>query len=218
MSQSSEVKILVVFYSMTGNVARLAQALAEGAQIEGANVRLRQVKELMPESVIQKRPNIREAKEKMKEIPIAELDDLEWADGVAFGSPTRYGNMASQMKQYIDTTGKFWVSGALVGKVACVFTSTSTQHGGQESTLLSMMIPLFHLGFLLLGLPYAEQAQTGMNQIQGGSPYGVSSVSGMNADRAPLEVDLDLARALGRRLAQAAWKLKQEPKIQQIAA
>lgn len=206
-----QTKILVVFYSMTGNVAELARAISEGAEREGAVVRLRQVPELLPDSVIQKRPDIQGTKENLKDVPIATLDDLVWADGTAFGSPTRYGNMAAQLKQYIDRTGKLWLSGALVGKAASVFTSTATQHGGQESTLLSMMIPLFHLGYIMVGLPYAEQAQMGMEEIHGGSPYGVSSVSGPEADRKPTQVDLELARALGRRLTQAASKLRTQP-------
>lgn len=205
---SEKTKILVVFYSMTGNVAQLAQAIGEGAENEGAELRLRQVHDLLPEKVIQKRPDIRETKEKLANIPFATNDDLVWADGVAFGSPTRYGNSSAQLKEFIDQTGKLWVSGALIGKLACVFTSTSTQHGGQESTLLSMMIPLFHLGFIVMGLPYAEAGQSGMEGIHGGSPYGVSSVSGMDADLAPTKVDLELARALGRRLSQNAAKLR----------
>ncbi|MCM2279934.1 MAG: NAD(P)H:quinone oxidoreductase [Oligoflexia bacterium] len=211
MTHTNQTKILVVFYSMTGNVATLAKAVAQGAEGAGAAVRLRQVQDLLPEEVIRKRPDIQKVKNDLKEIPIAGNDDLVWADGVAFGSPTRYGNMTSQMKQFLDRTGALWMQGSLVGKAACVFTSTSTQHGGQESTLLSMMVPLFHLGFIVQGLPYAEQAQMGMEQIHGGSPYGVSSVSGAQADRAPTEVDLELARALGRRLAITAQKLRTEP-------
>lgn len=213
------MNILVVFYSMTGNVATLAQAVARGAESIGADVRVRQVQELLPDSVIQKRPDIKQTKENLKTIPLATLDDLVWADGIAFGSPTRYGNMSAQLKEFVDSTGPLWLSGKLVGKVASVFTSTSTQHGGQESTLLSMMVPLFHLGFIVQGLPYAEQKQMGMDEIHGGSPYGVSSVSGPMANRTPTQVDLDLAEALGKRLAITAGKLKHEvsPKAEQAA-
>lgn len=207
----AETKILVVFYSMTGNVAALAKAVAEGAETAGATIRLRQVEELIPNEVIHKRPELLKVKTQLKDIPVATNDDLVWADGVAFGSPTRYGNMTAQMKEFIDKTGGLWMKGSLVGKAACVFTSTSTQHGGQESTLLSMMVPLFHLGFIVQGLPYAEQAQMGMEQIHGGSPYGVSSVSGAQSNRSPTSVDLELARALGRRLTQTASKLRSEP-------
>ncbi|OFZ18511.1 MAG: NAD(P)H:quinone oxidoreductase, type IV [Bdellovibrionales bacterium GWB1_55_8] len=211
------MNILVVFYSMTGNTAALARAIAKGAQEEGAAVRLRQVKELMPESAVQSRPEIRRTKEALKDVPFATNDDLIWADGVAFGSPTRYGNMSSQLKQFIDGTGKLWMEGSLVGKVASVFTSTATQHGGQESTLLSMMAPLFHLGYVVMGLPYAEQLQMSMDDIHGGSPYGVSSVSGPESNRAATETDLELARAVGRRLAKLAAKVAEKPAADQVA-
>jgi len=203
------VNIGVVFYSMTGNTAALARAVAEGAERAGADVRLRQVPELIPPEVIAKDARLRESREKLAAIPLATNDDLLWADGIAFGSPTRYGNMSSQLKNFIDQTGKLWLSGALVGKVAGVFCSTSTMHGGQESTLLSMMIPLFHLGFILHGLPYAEVEQMSMEEVHGGSPYGASSVSGPGAARPPTEIDLTLARALGRRLAIVAGKLRE---------
>jgi NAD(P)H dehydrogenase (quinone) len=147
--------------------------------------------------------------DRLAAFPQAANEDLLWADGVAFGSPTRYGNMSAQLKSFLDQTGKLWLSGALVGKVAAVFCTTSTMHGGQESTLLSMMIPLFHLGYVVHGLPYAEAEQMSMDEIHGGSPYGVSSVSGANAARPPTEIDLTLARALGRRLAIVAGKLRE---------
>ncbi len=201
------MKILVVFHSMTGNVLQLARAVVDGAETSGAEVRLRKVAELVPPEVIAAKATLQAGQEKMKDIPLASLDDLRWADGVCFGSPTRYGNMSAQLKNFIDQTGELWMKGELVGKVAACFTSTSTQHGGQESTLLSMMVPLFHLGFVIQGLPYAEAGQMGMEQIHGGSPYGVSSVSGPRGDRAPTEVDLELARALGRRVAWNAGKL-----------
>lgn len=212
------MNILVVFYSMTGNTAALARAVAKGAEEAGATVRLRQVKEQVPEEIIQKRPELRRTKDALKDIPLATNDDLVWADGVAFGSPTRYGNMAAQLKQFIDQTGKLWLSGALVGKVASVFTSTGTQHGGQESTLLSMMVPLFHLGFVVQGLPYAEVEQMGMDEIHGGSPYGVSSVSGPESDRRPTQMDLKMAKALGRRLAINAGKLSASDRDEKAAA
>jgi len=201
------MNILVVFYSMTGNVAQLARAVAKGAELVGADVRLRQVEELIPISVIESKSNLKEVKEELKEIPFATLEDLRWADGVCFGSPTRYGNMSAQLKNYIDQTGDLWMKGELVGKVAGVFTSSSTQHGGQESTLLSMMIPLFHLGFIIQGLPYVEKYQMTMDEIQGGSPYGASSVSGPEATRSPTFGDLELAQALGRRVALTAGQL-----------
>jgi len=204
----SDVKILVVYYSMTGNVAQLAKAVAEGAQRAGAEVRIRQVAELMPEEELRKRPVLLGIKDQYKHIPLASNADLEWADGVAFGSPTRYGNMTAQLKEFIDQTGKLWLAGTLTGKLASVFTSTATQHGGQESTLISMMVPLFHLGFIIQGFPYVEQSQMSMEGIHGGSPYGISSVSGPMAQRPPTKLDLDMAAALGKRLAENAAKLR----------
>jgi NAD(P)H dehydrogenase (quinone) len=203
------MNISVIFYSLTGNTAALARAVAGGAEHAGAHVRLRQVPELIPPDAIAKNPRMRETKEQLAAVATATNDDLLWADGVAFGSPTRYGNMSAQLKNFIDQTGKLWLSGELVGKVAGVFCSTSTLHGGQESTLLSMMVPLFHLGFIVHGLPYAEAEQMSMEELHGGSPYGVSSVSGPGASRPPAEIDLTLARALGRRLAIAAGKLRE---------
>lgn len=206
------MKILVVFYSMTGNIAQLARAVADGAEKAGAEVRLRQVTELIPQDKINASPTLKAVRDSLKDIPIATNDDLRWADGVCFGSPTRYGNMAAQMKNYIDQTGELWMKGELVGKVASCFTSSGTQHGGQESTLLSMMVPLFHLGFVIQGLPYSEQAQMGMDEIHGGSPYGVSSVSSGDASRPPTAADLKMANTLGRLLAETAGKLR-EPSV-----
>lgn len=202
------VKVAVIFYSLYGNTAQLARAVADGAVEVGAELRLRQVEELISPEVIAKNPRIAETKRELSSIPFATNDDLVWADGVLFGSPTRYGSMCAQLKQFIDHTAKLWLSGKLVGKVAGVFCSTSTLHGGQETTLLSMMLPLFHLGFIVHGLPYAEAEQMSMQEIHGGSPYGASAVSGPDADRPPSEIDLTLARALGRRVALAAGKLR----------
>ncbi|MFT3776279.1 MAG: NAD(P)H:quinone oxidoreductase [Minicystis sp.] len=203
------MNIAVIFYSMLGSTAALARAVAEGAERAGADVRLRQAPEILPPEVISRNPRAREVKEALADVPLATSDDLLWADGTAFGSPTRYGNMCAQLKSFIDQTGKLWLSGALVGKVAGVFCSTSTMHGGQETTLISMMIPLFHLGYIVHGLPYAEAEQMSMEDIHGGSPYGASSVSGAGGERMPTEIDLTLARALGRRLAITAGKLSE---------
>jgi NAD(P)H dehydrogenase (quinone) len=201
------MNVAVIYYSMYGNVAALAAAVAKGAESAGATVRLRRVAELLAPEVTAKNARMRAVQEAYASVPLAAIEDLVWADGVAFGSPTRYGAMSAQLKNFIDQTGKLWLSGALVGKVAGVFCSTSTMHGGQESTLISMMLPLFHLGFLVQGLPYAEAEQMSMEEIHGGSPYGASSVSGPNADRPPAEIDLTLARALGRRIATVAGRL-----------
>jgi len=203
-----ETNVLVVFYSMYGNVAKLAKAVAEGAgQVEGVEVRVRQVQELVPKEIIEANPRARKVEEELKDIPLATLDDLAWAHGILFGTPTRYGNMCAQMKQFIDQTGGLWAQGKLVNKVAGVFTSTSTQHGGQETTIISTMIPLLHHGMILLGIPYTEQGLSTMDEIHGGSPYGASSVSAPNAERAPTATDLELARALGKRVAEIAKKI-----------
>jgi NAD(P)H dehydrogenase (quinone) len=204
------MNVAVIFYSAHGNTAALAAAIAEGAERAGATVRSRRVPELVPAEGASPAAAKPAAKDPYHDLPLATNDDLVWADGVAFGSPTRYGNMCAQLKSFIDRTASLWLSGPLVGKVAGVFCSTSTIHGGQESTLLSMMIPLFHLGFLVQGLPYADVEQMSMDEIHGGSPYGVSSVSGPRSDRSPTEIDRTLARALGRRIALVAGKLRSE--------
>ncbi len=201
-----KTNILVVFYSMTGNVASLAKAVAEGAgSVKDTEVRLRQVEELVPKEKFTEA--MKKVIEELKDIPIATMDDLEWADGIAFGTPTRYGNMSAQMKQYIDRTGGLWLRGALENKVAGIFTSTSTQHGGQETTIITSMVPLFHLGMIIVGIPYSEQRLFSIDPVSGGSPYGASSVSGPNADRMPLENDLEIAKTLGRRIAEISKKI-----------
>jgi len=196
----SNPKILVVFYSMTGNTAKLAKALAKGAEEAGAEIRLRQVQELIPEENFN--DVMKKVKEELKDISIATNDDLEWADGIAFGTPTRYGNMSSQLKQFIDQTGGLWMKGALINKVATVFTSTSTQHGGQETTIVTSIIPLLHHGMIIIGIPYSEQRLMQMDEISGGSPYGASSVSGPMANRQPTQNELEIAKTQGNRIAE----------------
>ncbi|VVB94760.1 NAD(P)H dehydrogenase (quinone) [uncultured archaeon] len=202
----SKINILVVFYSMTGNVAKLAKAVAEGAGSAGdTEVRIRQVGELIPKD--KWNDVMKKVKEELKDIPIATMDDLEWANGIAFGTPTRYGNMSAQMKNYIDMTGGLWQKGALENKVAGIFTSTNTQHGGQETTIITSMVPLFHLGMILVGVPYSEQRLFSMDPVSGGSPYGASSVSGPMANRDPTDNDLEIAKTLGKRIAGIAKKV-----------
>jgi NAD(P)H dehydrogenase (quinone) len=203
----NKINILVVFYSMTGNVAKLAKAVAQGAgSVRDTEVRIRQVEELVPKE--KWNDVMKKVKEELRDIPIATMDDLEWADGIAFGTPTRYGNMSAQMKEYIDQTGGLWQKGALENKVAGIFTSTSTQHGGQETTIITSMVPLFHLGMILVGIPYSEQRLFAMDPVSGGSPYGASSVSGPMADRAPTENELEIAKTLGRRIAEITKKVR----------
>jgi len=205
-----KTNVLVVFYSMYGNVAKLAKAVAEGAeQVENVEVRIRQVPESVPKEIIEKSPRMKKVKEELKDIPFATMNDLVWADGIAFGSPTRYGNMAAQMKQFIDQTGGLWAQGKLINKVAGFFTSTSTPHGGQETTLITMMIPMFHHGMLIVGIPYSEPRISAM-ELGGGSPYGASSISGPTADKPPTENDLEIAKTLGRRVAEIAKKLAEK--------
>jgi len=202
-----KTNVLVLFYSMYGNVAKLAKAVAEGAtQVENVEVRIRQVQELVPKEIIEKSPRVKRVKEELKGIAFATMDDLVWADGIAFGSPTRYGNMAAQLKQFIDQTGGLWAQGKLINKVAGFFTSTSTPHGGQETTLITMMMPMLHHGMIIVGVPYSEPRISAM-ELGGGSPYGASSVSGPNADRPPTANDLEIAKTLGRRIAEIAKKV-----------
>lgn len=193
---------------MTDNVARLAKAVAEGAkEVEGVEVRLRQVEDLLPEEVIETDERINRTKEELLDIPFATSDDLVWAHGIAFGSPTRFGNVTAQLKQFIDQQGSLWAKGLLENKVAGFFTSTATQHGGQESTILTAMVPAFHFGMIVTGVPYSERRLFSL-EMGGGGPYGPSSVSGADASRRPDERELAVARALGRRIATLAHAVK----------
>ena len=201
------MKVQVIFYSMYGHIWRMAEAVAEGArEVKGAEVSVWQVPELMPEEILEK-SGAKKAREQFARIPVAEPEIMAEADAVIFGTPTRYGNMCSQMKNFIDRTGGLWMSNALVGKVAGVFTSTATQHGGQETTIISSIIPLLHLGFVIVGVPYSEQRQMTMAEISGGSPYGASTIAGPDGSRLPSENELAQARFQGRHVAQIAEKL-----------
>lgn len=200
------MKILVVYYSMYGNVFKLAQGVADGAKdVQGAEVSLKTVPELVPEEIVEKSPATKKAKEEQKDIPLAAMGDLAEADGVIFGSPTRFGNMCAQLRQYLDQTGGLWQKGTLIGKPAGFFCSTSALHGGQETTLVSMMLTAIHHGMLIVGLPPSEGKL--FVTKGGGSFYGASSVSGPMANQPPTKDDLDLAKALGKRVAEIAKKL-----------
>jgi len=202
------MKVQVIFYSMYGHVWRMAEAVAQGAkEVKGAEVSIYQVPELVPPEILQKSGAL-EAKKQFSHIPVAEPEVMAEADAVIFGTPTRYGNMASQMKNFLDRTGGLWAKNALVGKVAGVFTSTATQHGGQETTIISTIIPLLHLGFIIVGLPYSEQRQMTMSEITGGSPYGASTIAGTDGSRLPSENELAMARFQGRYIAEIAQKLR----------
>jgi len=194
------MEILILYYSRNGNVAQLARLIARGVEeIEGVRARVRQVPPVASVTETAQPPVPEEG------APYVELRDLHECAGLIMGSPTRFGNMAAPMKQFIDSTPAEWVSGALAGKPGAVFTSTSTMHGGQESTLLSMMIPLLHHGMLIVGIPFTEQALN--TTTTGGTPYGASHVSGVNRDRPISDDEHMLARALGRRVADVARRL-----------
>ena len=201
------MKVLVVYYSMYGHINRMAEAIAEGAKtVKGTEVVLRRVPETLPQEVLVAMGAV-EAQKKFENIPIASVDELATADAVIFGTPTRFGNMCGQMRQFLDATGGLWAKGALVGKVGSVFSSSATQHGGQESTLLSFHITLLHQGFVVVGLPYSFQGQLRNDEITGGSPYGASTIAGTQGERAPTENELQAARFQGAHVAAIASKL-----------
>ncbi|MEE4111598.1 MAG: NAD(P)H:quinone oxidoreductase [Desulfobacteraceae bacterium] len=202
------MKILIVFYSTYGHVYKMAEAVAEGVRkIEGAEAVLRRVPETLSKEVLEKMGAV-DAQQKMAQVPICSVDELASADAVIFGTPTRFGNMCGQMRQFLDATGQLWAQGALVGKVGSVFTSSATQHGGQESTILSFHITLLHHGFVIVGLPYAFQGQMRIDEITGGSPYGASTIAGGSGERMPSENELDAARFQGKHVAAIASRLK----------
>jgi NAD(P)H dehydrogenase (quinone) len=202
--------ILVVFYSSYGHIHRMAQAVVEGARsTSGTDVRLTRVAELeAARQGMSRQPAYIQAQELMKDIPIATHDDLRWADGICWGTPTRYGNMSAQMKQFIDSTGSLWLKGELEDKAAGIFTSTGTIHGGQESTILTSLVPLLHLGFVIVGSPYGQNPQILTTDGIGGSPYGPGTLAGADGSRQPEERELTTARNLGARVARVADRLR----------
>ncbi len=201
------MKALIVYYSLYGHIHQMAQAVAEGVrQVEGAEAVLRRVPETLPDEVLAKMGAV-ESQKSMASIPVCTVDELADADAVIFGTPTRFGNMCGQMRQFLDATGQLWAKGALVGKVGSVFASSNTQHGGQESTILSFHITLLHQGFVIVGLPYAFQGQMRMDEITGGSPYGASTIAGGSGERMPSENELEAARFQGRHVAAIASRL-----------
>ena len=201
------MKLLVLFYSTYGHVYRLAQAIADSArEVPGVDVMLKRVPETLSPDVI-KAMGAAEAQKAFADVPVATVDDLADADAVVFGTPTRFGNMAGQMRQFLDATGGLWAQGKLVGKVGSVFTSSATQHGGQESTILSFHTTLLHHGMVIVGLPYTFQGQTRIDEVTGGSPYGASTIAGGKGERLPSENEITAARFQGRHVAQIAKKL-----------
>ncbi|MEJ2096043.1 MAG: NAD(P)H:quinone oxidoreductase [Deltaproteobacteria bacterium] len=201
------MKILVLYYSTYGHLHRMAEAIAQGVnEVEGAEAVLRRVPETLPQDVLEKMGAV-EAQKSFSHIPTATVEELAEADAVIFGTPTRFGNMCGQMKQFLDATGQLWANGTMVGKVGSVFTASATQHGGQESTILSFHVVLLHHGMVVVGLPYAWQGQMRIDEITGGSPYGASTIAGGSGERMPSENELDGARFQGRHVATIALKL-----------
>ncbi len=201
------MKLLVLYYSMFGHVHAMAEAVAEGArQVPGTEVTLARVQETLPAAVLEKLGAF-EAQKKFAHIPVCTPDQLAKADAVIFGTPTRFGNMCGQMRQFFDATGGIWKAGALVGKVGSVFTSSATQHGGQESTILSVHTTLLHHGMIIAGLPYSFEGQQRIDEVTGCSPYGASTIAGNDGQRWPSANELAGARFQGAYVAGIAAKL-----------
>jgi len=200
-------KVDVIFYSTYGHVFRLAEAIAEGARsVSGVESRVLRVAETLSDEVIAKM-GAAEAQKAFAHIPIADPRQLAEADGIILGCPTRYGAAPAQMRAFLDNTGGLWTSGALIGKVGSAFTSTASQHGGQETTLLSMSTFFFHMGMVIAGVPYSVKELVEMNEMTGGTPYGASTVAGPKGERQPSENELAIARAQGVHVARIAVKL-----------
>ena len=201
------MKVLVVYYSMYGHVYKMAEAAAEGARsVANVEAVLHRVPETLPEDVLEKMGAL-EAQKQQADVPVCTIDELGEADAIIFGTPTRFGNMCGQMRQFLDATGQLWMKGALVGKVGSVVTSSNTQHGGQESTILTFHITLLHHGMVVVGLPYAFQGQMLTDQISGCSPYGASTIAGADGSRFPSENELAGAKYQGEHVAKIAKKL-----------
>ncbi len=201
--ENSSTRILILYYSMYGHVETMAREVAKGARdIEGTEVTVKRVPELMPED------KAREAGAKLdQEAPVASPKELADYDAIIFGTPTRFGNMCAQMRNFLDQTGGLWADGKLIGKVGSVFTSTGTQHGGQETTITSFHTTLLHQGLIIVGVPYSCEGLTKMDEITGGSPYGASTMAGGDGSRQPTDNELEIARFQGAHVARIAKKL-----------
>jgi NAD(P)H dehydrogenase (quinone) len=201
------VKVQVIFYSLYGHVFRMAEAVAEGARsVAGAKVDVFQVQETLPPDILAKMGAV-DAKKAFAHVPIADPKRLPEADAIIFGTGTRFGSATAQMQAFFDSTGSLWNAGALVGKVGGVFTSTGTQHGGQETTLISMQTFLMHQGMMVVGVPYAAKELLYMDEITGGTPYGASTIAGSKGERTPSANELAIARYQGKHIAEIAAKL-----------
>jgi NAD(P)H dehydrogenase (quinone) len=201
------VKVQVVFYSMYGHIYRMAEAIVAGArEVADTEVSLHQVAELTPDEVLEK-SGAKAARAAFAHVPLATVEQLAQADAIIFGTPTRFGNMCAQMRNFLDQTGGLWMSGGLIGKVGSVFTSTASQHGGQETTITSFHSTLLHQGMVIVGVPYSEPGLLNMDEISGGSPYGASTLTKGDGSRQPSDNELAIARFQGRHVAQIAGKL-----------
>lgn len=201
------MKIIIVFYSMYGHIYKMAESAAEGArEVKGAEVKMFRVPETLSDDIL-KKMGAYDIQKKYAVIDVCTVDDLVSADAIIFGTPTRFGNMCGQMRQFLDSTGGIWAKGALVGKIGSVFASSATQHGGQESTILSFHTTLLHHGMMIVGLPYAFEGQMRIDEITGGSPYGASTIAGGKGERMPSENELKAAKYQGRHVAQITARL-----------
>lgn len=207
MITDEKTTVSIIFYSMYGHTYQMAEAVAEGANsVDKANAKIYQVPELMPEEIL-KSSGALEEKQTFNHIPEATPEVLEESDAVIFGTPTRFGMMASQMRNFLDQTGKQWAEGALIGKVGSVFASTGSQHGGQETTLRNFHTTLLHHGMIVLGVPYSEERLNEMDEISGGTPYGATTLTGGDGSRQPSTNELEIAKTQGAHVAETANKL-----------
>ncbi len=210
MAIGTPVNVLIAYYSMYGHTLQLARAIEKGAQaVPGVTVVLRRVKEFdqVKQNILEGDGAAKESWNQQKDIPVCSLDDLRTANAVIFGSPTRFGNMSAQLKQLFDSMSSLWLNGEMEGKPAGVFTSTASTHGGQETTLLTMMVPLINLGMIIVGVPYSLPGMI-QTEARGGTPYGPTTIAGGRGELEPTAEDLDLASALGSRIARVTAKLK----------
>ncbi len=202
------MKVLVLYYTMNGHTHRMAAAVAEGARhVKGAKVEMLRVPETLSEAELARRGAIQEATEIFSGVPVCNVEELAEADAIIFGTPSYLGNMAGQMRTFLDSTGDLWRKNLLVGKVGGVFVSSGSQHGGQEAAILAFIPTLLHLGMIVVGLPYTFESQRRIDEVAGGSPYGASTIVGRAGEREPSETELAAARFQGRHIAEIASKL-----------
>jgi NAD(P)H dehydrogenase (quinone) len=200
------MKILVVYYSLYGHTKKMADAVVKGIRNTGAEASLKRVAETLSPDIIEMM-GAKEIQKELSKVPVVTTEDLDGANAVIFGSPTRFGNMCAQMKQFLDSTGGLWQAGKLIGKPGAVFTSTATQHGGQEATILSIHTVLLHHGMIIVGLPYSFAGQMRVDEVTGGSPYGASTIAASDGSRMSSETELSGAEFLGKRVAEITAKL-----------